>query len=807
MSAVKGWSMALMAIMTINPCNAWASGSEESSDMFVDRRATDIELSRYDKGSLGVILPSYPRAYLYPAWRAIVLGSDGLKAHPPAQNGLREAIGIHEGNWVDEKHPLKQWQDESTKVLQQQIRLDATVFRSVSKGYSYYLNCPRPAFLFAIKNLATLKTRPDATSGRLQQWVSAQNSVFDFCDYDVRAMSYGARPNRLAPEMPKPLAATEPRYWRQMRDYQIATALFYNESYTESRRAFNVIAITHDHPMQRWGAYLALRSSIRIITMEAEGDWDIQLKSLPEGTAGNKRMGTAVFGERRVVGTPPDILAPVIAQARRILADPSLQHVHDATRASVRTAQYRLTPLDRLYELSERLDDTAQDPHRESTLGDWRRLMNDLFNGVDAQRGEKVGSDLRQRFAYFDWIRSLQDCGLATENVRAACAAASARVLKRLEEAPGPAQRPGERRAWMLAALMLSDKASPQLERFALDVPPTAPEYLTARYHLARLYRIAGQPAQAREVSQAALESPQFALAQSNSAAILFQQERLASARSLSDAASYLTRKSEWVTDLDTGETLPAKDTPYSTRLAADGLVWLNTRLSVSDLFTLARSRGLPESTKGAVVTSAWMRADFLGQTDIANQSAELAKQWPGLRDTAIAYLAAPNAGDKRHILILNSLRHGLSPSLNTYVPDYTQSLTPLSPEMQINTVASMWCAVSIPKPAPPDPWNPWIEQVPPPPDLSADAGARDREISELAKIGTATGFVGAHVLNRAKTHPSDPDLPWLLYVVVQSTRGGCVDAGNSKLSRTAYTILHTRFKNSPWTLRTSSWY
>lgn len=781
--------VSLLLVAGLTGFNAWASGAEGAWDEFVSRSATDVDLNRYDKGELGVILSSYPRVYLYPAWRAIVLGADGLRTQPANPGGLRDAVGSYVGGWVDAKHPYTQWQRESDKLLQRQTRPGPPAFRTVLRGSSQYLNCPSPAFVFAIQNLEMLTKRRDATPERLRDWITAQDSVFDFCDYDPQAKPYGAQAARPAPQIPKPLATTEPRYWRQIRDYQIATAHFYNESYAESRQGFDLIAATRDHPMQRWGAYLALRSDIRSITMETNGDWETRHQASQQAQ------------------TQRNPIVQLNVRAQRILADPSLKALHEATRASIRTAQYRLAPLDRLYELSEQLDDVTQDPYRQSALGDWRRLANDLFEGNGSHRKAEVDPDLRSRFSYFNWMRSLQDCGLAPDP-KATCAAATDNALKRWQSsAPDKSARPGEHRAWMVAALMLSDKLSPQLEQAALGVAPTAPEYLTVRYHLARLYRIAGLPAKARDISDAALNGPQLAQAQSNSAIFLFQQERFVSARSLDDAALFLVRKSLWTLDRDTGETVLTKDSPQSIRLAADGLMWLNTRLGVADLLALAKNQNLPASTRSALITTSWMRSDFLNQTKLANEAASIAQSLPGLRDTADAYLKASSLQDRRHLLVLTSLRQGISPVIMASGPDYTKPPAAITPDFEENTVANMWCTISTPSAAAANPWNVEAEKIPPSPDLSTNAKVRDREISDLVKIGTATGFVGAHVLNRAKTHPSDPDLPWLLYVVVQSTRGGCVDAGNSKLSRAAYNVLHTRFKNSPWAQKTPYWY
>ena len=66
-------------------------------------------------------------------------------------------------------------------------------------------------------------------------------------------------------------------------------------------------------------------------------------------------------------------------------------------------------------------------------------------------------------------------------------------------------------------------------------------------------------------------------------------------------------------------------------------------------------------------------------------------------------------------------------------------------------------------------------------------------------RVPRATGFVGAHAIAWAASHPADKDLPWLLYVAVQSSRGGCVDADRTAISKKAWQILHRRFPDSMW--------
>ena len=98
-------------------------------------------------------------------------------------------------------------------------------------------------------------------------------------------------------------------------------------------------------------------------------------------------------------------------------------------------------------------------------------------------------------------------------------------------------------------------------------------------------------------------------------------------------------------------------------------------------------------------------------------------------------------------------------------------------------------------------------EHPPALPATSTDPARQVREIAALEALPTATGFIGQHVMQRAALSPDDPDLPWLLYVVVQSTRGGCLDPDVHAMSKSAFVLLHKRFPDSDWARDTPYYY
>ena len=575
----------------------------------MSRYATDVPLARYDQGELGVVLPSYARVYLYPAWRAIVLGRDGVAAHAATPGGL--------------------------------------------------------------------------------------------------------------------------------------------------------------------GAYLALRTQMRQASLEQVEREERRAKGATDNDA---RWAT-------------DTLAAITARGERILADRQLAAMHEPVRATLRAAQFRLTPERRLQILSDWLDDPRHDPYKDSALGDWRRLA---AQGIEFGGGyATLEPALRQRHAYFDWMRTLQRCIFEDGKtpLAQACVAERAHALERWQASTG-----GEKRAWLVAAMTLAESLTPALEAAAQQVAPRAPEYLSLRYHLARLYRLAGQAranarggasrvgaaaARAAAVRQRPLPVPAGAL----------RRGKLARRRCRLHAAqgSVATRPGHGGGGASQGGGRPA---------AADGLVWLNTRVSAADLLAIGRDPRLAPERAREHRHRRVAAGRLTGQGSLAKDAARDAQSFAGLREAAGAYLAA-SPSERRHVLLVSAVRLNMTPEVHA-TDAYLQPAKPVA-DTEEQPTAGMWCHLGTPPDVKEDPWNTAVEKVPPPPDLSTDPAARDKELATLRGLKTATGFFGEHVLARARSHPQDPQLPWLLHVVVQSTKGGCVDTDNSRLSRTAWQLLHSRYKESSW--------
>lgn len=760
--------------------NAGASG-DLPYDRYASRYAPDIQLERYQAGELGVVLPTYARVYLYAAWRSVMLGARDLKASPGMEHGLTVSVEGRPGgsggwrqNAPDDVYAA--WRNAVSAALKREV-LPARENDNVANTYR---GCPDSSYFFAAQTLDGLAKRSDATPARLQAWVATQRQVFRICgdDPEVRRPFYGQP--KVTPAQPTALPATEALYWRQMQEYQLASAALYAEDYTTSGALFTRIGATDKHPLRHWGKYLALRSQARAATyippsVTQEERWKQQQAIASEGPE------AAAARQAR----QQQKMDAIQASINDIIADPALADLHEDARAIGRSMRAQLTPKLRFAELSKALDNPRIDPYADDQLGDWRLLANQLMP-VPA---------LRKSAGFIDWIQTIQQChGYQPE---ASCDQERDHALEQWRRYTKDGNKP-QARVWLMAAAMRGDAMPADLEKASLQVTADAPEYLTVRYALARHYRVSKQADEARALDDEMLA--QLGNTSSPSARNLFRQERLALATSPAEAVPYLLRIPLERRDPDTGE--KADDKPAGLELASDGQRWLNSGLATADLYALSADKRLPAALRVHIAIAAWMRFDLLGQEADAVAAAKRIEQTaPALAAEMRQYQAQASAAERRHTMLITALKWQLRPALTWYAAtrdDFKQ----LPPD---DVTASMWCKLPAKSGVTVDE-DTAIEMAPPAPD-TGNAAVRDKELAQLGSMKTATGFVGDHVLRRAAAVPKDPELPWLLYVVVQSTRGGCLDADSKALSRNAFILLGKRYGNTEWSRKTPYYY
>jgi hypothetical protein len=770
-----------------------ASGGGEPEDSYVARFDPDVDLSRFSTGEIGILQPTYARTYLYSAWRSIV---NGVKREPSAseikQASLDNACCTKPKDWSSTDGKLSEtygpglWLKARKDAVRYSVRVEPEIFHAAIQKDHYYdfHNCPVGAWEAAAKNLQVITKRQDATQERVEEWVKAQDAVFEFCGSNPQ-QKVGDTFVKVKPMIPSTLSKTEPAYWQQWRQYQIAAAYFYSSQYDKSGKMFAEIGYAAGHPMQAWGKYLALRSNLRHAVLIESASLSSPGKEASEEVLQN--WGRSKIARFNTLGA-------------EILGDPALALVHDATRATLRSAAYNLIPEDRFEEVSKYLDDYKADPYLDDSLGDWKALADKLEMGIDSDATDQM----RQKHAFFDWIQSVKACSSfpfaltsrSTDEEKhwnKVCLTESADSVRKWKAAR--VKNSPLAKAWLVSALMNAANPGKDVIAAAQAVPESAPEYLTVQYHLIRIQRGLGETEALKNSAKKLLSSG----LQSASARNLMRRELFAASSSLAEAAKYMGRETVQLVNFDTDEKQDASPS-VADQLDGDAIDWLSQRIGLAEMLELAGTGVLDKHVRSSLAGAAWWRAHMLGKPDIANTAAELTgKLVPGLSARAKAFVASTSEYERRHILVVASLLHGLSPN---------PSANGLSTEEQKpqDATASAWCSIMRDEKKPSSLDARLLEPVGPKVFASGpDEMAKSAEV--LGAIPTATTYVGRDVLDWVKSNPSDKELPWLLYVTVQSTRGGCLDAGNGALSKEAFTVLHKRFPRSAWTANTPVYY
>ena len=540
--------------------------------------------------------------------------------------------------------------------------------------------------------------------------------------------------------------------------------------------------------MQKWGDYLALRARIREIYLAKNPK---KPDPSPFQVQGPRITDGFVMFENDIDAASVDV---IIKATEKITSNPNLKQMHELARASLRAFQYRVTPHRQFEYLSDRLNDYRADPAQDDTLGDWRRLGNNLLLGNLAQDEQAQQSqvkhpwaikNMRAKYGYFDWISTLQACPATTINEQqVACKTQADYAIAQWKKAQAQKNLP-EARVWLVAALITANHSNEEMELHAAKVPESAPEYITVRYNLARLLRLAGKHDKAKTLLDAELKKS-FT---SQSALNLFLRERFAVANSLAQASQYLFSNVIGQYNPDT------KESTFSTMTKMDvgeNIYWLYQGLSINDLLALSGNPALPNQLRTNVAMMAWLRAELLNKDKLANKSAKTVQQlWPVMQAPVDQYLRASKPIQRRHILLVLFDSMALAPTLPVELNQVSCCKTSGGKmSREITQPPGYWAAS---------------------PEVSTEPKVRDAEVAQLLKIKLTKHHFAQHLLVYAAAYPNDQELPALLAKVIHSNKysPACSEEqpGCKTAFRQCFELLHRKYGKTKAAKNTPYWY
>lgn len=713
--------------------------SAETTDRFVRRLGPDVDPKLFRTGELGVLLPTFDRASLFLAYRALRLGREELGRQAAAAKSPRREAEPEDG--------LKVWLAARRTVSEQAPKVAPGDYRDFGgERFGGFLNCTPGAFILAAQTLQSVAGNPKFARTDAQDWLAAQDAVFALCT----VIPDGSQ------TYPLPLDARSPLPLRQLRDYQIATALFYAGRYDEALGRFDAIAVDRKHPMRAWAAQAAMRSILRKASLD--DSFPRQLGEIKRsGQADEQRRAAAQEVWKKNEMRLEAARGQIVARVKAIQADATLSSIHPPAEKLKKQASTMLTPALVYGDLSQELGRFDRDVELTGELEEWTRLGDRLF---DLGWRTDFIETLRRQHEYFDWIRTIQGCtdNPASPNYSGRCEQENSHARQRWEATRS--------NAWLLATLATARRYGPELESVAAaarQFAPEAMEYPSARYHLARLLRVAGRGDEAR----ALLVGVKVDALMSSSARNLFAQERLALARDENEALPNLLRLY-----YDPSPRVERK-TPPVFGLGADGDELINRRLSAEDMLRLAGKPAAPGELRKQLLVAAWWRADMTDNQTLAQTAARsVADAVPTLRDTSSRYLQAGSADKKHLILAAAALQFRISPQVGKI--SSREFATPRRAPS-----ADWWCSFASAD---------FVDELriqrvtAELPRLTANPAATSGELNGLNRLGISADWLARLALEQARVAPQSTRLRPMLQAVIASTSMGCVGAESDRL-------------------------
>ncbi|MFX1680850.1 hypothetical protein PV762_16600 [Mitsuaria sp. CC2] len=777
----------LLAAMTTG--SARASGFDDTNDFLTTSR-TEIRLDRYVQGQLGVVLPTYSRPMLYTAWRAIASADARRPLVPIAGEWLDKACcdaGAGESSWDPERHPpVAAWLAARKELVAEPPRWrPGTMKETAERSYVEFLNCPDGAYAFAVETLATLRQRPDATPTRLREWIDGQDRVFAQCAPGLAAKAFP--PPKTPPAAPPALTElplAEALAWRQARQYQRAAAAFYAGDWATAEAGFAAIAADEHHPWQAWASLARMRTLVRQVSLATPGT----------GEGNPQRLPTTLL----------DRLQPMAA---KIAAHADWTVQRQAAENLLNLVRAQTDPERRFTQLTRELAQLDKPPAPQS-LADWARIADHWLDagpdGVQRARFAQV-----EALPVLDWIYAYRGC-----ESPAAQATAEPPQAARWKARPDSV-------LWLIPAMACADGAKlvkarttwGAMQAAADRVPATHPGWMTVRLEQVRLLREAGEFDRARAQLAALTAAPG---GPTPSARNLIAAEALKLAATPADALPWLSREYGTWSRFNRADAPYPYDFPAPTRRALDfdGAQVVIRRFTLAEWQDAAASPVVAPSVRAQLAFGLWWRAELLGRAELARGAAStLAALLPRAEGEALTgpYLRATTDAGRRGALWRASVTHPRLSAALSYGSGSDDVVADLAAGDPQDAVAGMWCrldaaeggieleAASQGKP-----------ESNPVPGAGPGWPAVDLVVQErvaLRATGSATGAFAKWVLAEARRPDRPADLPWLLYVGIQSTKGGCTDKDNSAQSKAMFQTLHRLYPKSEWAKRSPYFY
>lgn len=779
----------------------------------------DLPLSLYAGGNIGVVQSGWAKSYLVVAYRNFI-------GRPLSKTEQESVVGLWHKRIMDGSPPtiLGVIDERDAYLALRSKAIGADPKKNMEFAWSVGQFCWQhqigdASMSQARKTLANLLQIYKPNSPQVREWVRAQDGIFCFGIPASKQKNHnGDWRKDLKVLVPSSLPASADALLQDYRNYQIGAAYFYLADYDQAIPKFGQIASRANSPLKDLASYMVLRVKTAKVQLEHK-DENNAVEHLLENAAANATK-TSVRESLLNLLRPINYMNLTSAEAVKMLSSKILDGKDLRFGGDVGDLTFLLdgNPLH---------PDTA--PVISTVSGDSKSSTPEAQTNVG---DSKALDELTSASDLADWVLTIQSSIFADDTFDDSPEAKAKARDRDQKNAAHALQmwRQTKSLPWIVAALATNSLRSADtrdLYDAAKAVPANSPAYLTCRFYVADALINSGKKQEARNILLPLLNTRNLPPSSRN----LFTMQMAAASQTAADYLKYAVQQTPEVlqsnSDLVTPKFLKVEQSKtFATSIPAfDAQVAddISRNAPLSTWMAFAQNASTPQQFKSIVLRSAWTRAQLLQRNDQAMKISDaMASSNPILKNDVAKFKAAPDGPAKQFAGARVVLKYfGMTPYLEGGLERHGERVdefdwyngnfwVPFPLVKKPKTEEDMWsyyATVAF------NGSNSMSERLK---GYGEDAlksrlstEEKNQAAAERALIlkNNPSRYYGQTVLGWAKSHPSDPDVPEMLYRVVKLPKWTAESEVGSEYSRKAYMVLHANYPDSKWAKKAVCYY
>lgn len=790
--------------MPIPPAKACAP--DLAYAILINGNHPDLPLKLFAGGNIGIVQPGWAKSYLVIAYRHLSgkplskLEQDSVVSlwHERIKNGSRSDAAVY----VDNKDAYLKLR---ARAMGTNPKYNPEIYWKID-SYTYEHGVGDSAFAFATETLGNLLKKFPPKSQQIRDWVKVQDDIFGVATQKDF--------------MPPALPATADPLLQDARNYQIAAVNFYLKKFEKAATIFQGLADKPNSPFQKVASYMVLRSkSNQILRGDGTGDTSAVCSQLQKAADD----ATKVSDRENIL----DLLRPI---SYLNLSAPEVAKTLSTSICDGTSKRFGRDVGDLTFLLDGNAPLCGLDVQGPTTSGASATTGKPTEESKVEESPEKSNAEVAKAHDLADFVCNMQKASYLTW---ADSPEAIAKAKKEdLDAAKHAREMWGKTKSnvWLVAALSgagLRLQDDKELYDAANNIPETSPAYLTCKFYVVDSLIANGKREEARKILTPILASTSVPPTTRN----LFSTQMAAASESLPEYLKYsvlnppeiLSSNNDLVSPkflkLEAANSFQTETPALDADMAAD----MSRNAPLSTWMQFAQSQNIPAKFKPVIVRTTWTRAQLLQKTnEAAKLESTLAASNPSLAAAVTKIKNAPEGPARQFAIACLILRnYGMSPYLRGGAERHDE---PIGMFDYYNN--NFWVPLPLAEKKEGDDdsyaYNNMVGYV------------GDHEVSEKMKKYWQSGvnrflsnnekkeadaerqllvknhpsrFFGQTVLDWAKSHPTDPDVPEMLYRVVKLPKWTEATPVGSEFSKKAYFALHKAYPGNPWTKKAVCYY